>query len=776
MVNDPWAKLRDGLLVIVLLASAVVHARTLSSFAFEDAYITFRYAQNLAAGEGFVFNPGERVLGTSTPLFTLILAAFAWLGLDLPTVGTWLYCLSLALAGGLGAWFLRRQGSPNAGAMFALTTVWATGMALAFMGMETTFHLALILACLLAADYEQPILTGVLLGLLCLNRYDGMVVALVVGLYLWARRRKPPWTEAWIAVILFGCWLAFAQLYFGSFLPNTLGAKAGDSEILAYLQAVLRGAWNRMFSPLGDLGWSLKQPWKSLFTAVFLLPFLTLQPWVVRRRPALWMAAGFALLLGVAYGVIGPPTQHQWYHLPGLYGLLLAAFGGWGVLTQTVAERLSPTGRRHLRQGLTLCTIGLIVMSLLYLGPAGQRRAESYHRSGTQKKIHSYHVFSDLVLEHGLQDTILLTREPGYFTFRSGQRAIDAAGLISRDIYFHGPRERRTSFGELIFSFSPDFVSVGLPHNRFDLVHLEGYLPLATASAQHWLFIRRQTFEHHFDRFYERWLDRSAADSLPQRSPEERFDDINSRWQVQGKPLRSVEGKGTALSSEFLIDFDELIFDFGADSEHTRLQLLVDDRLVLELTGRDAGAEVRRRGWAVYPWRGRQGQLRLVDFDSEGSIHLDRPRAHVYPQSRMIDDFEAERHQDLWQTRWSPTPEPTAGPARRLGVQMAQGRGLAHTQGRDGVLEMHTRPFEVVDDQLVLTAYDWGNSRCGVHLLIDGKRRLSWVGSQTGRAHMVKWNLQPYKGREAVLQIRDGDPDPDIAIGVDSILGIRLDP
>ena len=31
---------------------------------FDDAYIHFRYAENIAQGEGFVYNPGERILGS----------------------------------------------------------------------------------------------------------------------------------------------------------------------------------------------------------------------------------------------------------------------------------------------------------------------------------------------------------------------------------------------------------------------------------------------------------------------------------------------------------------------------------------------------------------------------------------------------------------------------------------------------------------------------------------------------------------------------------------
>jgi len=39
-------------------------------YAVDDAFITFRYAANIANGNGLVYNLGERVLGTSTPLFT----------------------------------------------------------------------------------------------------------------------------------------------------------------------------------------------------------------------------------------------------------------------------------------------------------------------------------------------------------------------------------------------------------------------------------------------------------------------------------------------------------------------------------------------------------------------------------------------------------------------------------------------------------------------------------------------------------------------------------
>ena len=43
----------------------------------DDSYITLTYAKNLAAGRGFVFNHPPATQGTTTPLFTLMVAGLA---------------------------------------------------------------------------------------------------------------------------------------------------------------------------------------------------------------------------------------------------------------------------------------------------------------------------------------------------------------------------------------------------------------------------------------------------------------------------------------------------------------------------------------------------------------------------------------------------------------------------------------------------------------------------------------------------------------------------
>ena len=79
----------------------------------DDAYISYQYASRLAAGQGFTFSPGAPpTYGTTTPLWTLILAAFARAGapphLASPALGSVLYGLTAATVVVLGTELLAR--------------------------------------------------------------------------------------------------------------------------------------------------------------------------------------------------------------------------------------------------------------------------------------------------------------------------------------------------------------------------------------------------------------------------------------------------------------------------------------------------------------------------------------------------------------------------------------------------------------------------------------------------------------------------------------------
>jgi hypothetical protein len=80
-----WERLGEGarrklawlaLAVIGVSGLACVWAR---ASVFDDAYISLRYAQSLLDGHGLIWNAGERVEGYTNFLWTVLLAAIAWL-------------------------------------------------------------------------------------------------------------------------------------------------------------------------------------------------------------------------------------------------------------------------------------------------------------------------------------------------------------------------------------------------------------------------------------------------------------------------------------------------------------------------------------------------------------------------------------------------------------------------------------------------------------------------------------------------------------------------
>ena len=76
---------RLWLWLLVATAAAGLFHTGLYLFPFEDAYISFRYAENFANGHGFVFNPGgESVEGFTSFLWVLLLGVLNVCGAAVP--------------------------------------------------------------------------------------------------------------------------------------------------------------------------------------------------------------------------------------------------------------------------------------------------------------------------------------------------------------------------------------------------------------------------------------------------------------------------------------------------------------------------------------------------------------------------------------------------------------------------------------------------------------------------------------------------------------------
>jgi hypothetical protein len=228
-----WLK-RRWLWLFVLFLAVLAYLRASSLlWVSDDAYASFRYADNWARGFGLVFNIGERVEGITNPLWTLILGVLARWGFDVErsatTLGLLAYviCIPLALLGGRTS--NRRQYLPLAAIFIVADTDFAT---FASGGLETSLLTASVLASFVVAWHPRSALVaGAAAGLLAsvsgMLRPDGTIFVPVVALAFCGpsrRRGLAPYLLTCLPLLAgFHGWRRF---YYGGWFPNTYYAKS----------------------------------------------------------------------------------------------------------------------------------------------------------------------------------------------------------------------------------------------------------------------------------------------------------------------------------------------------------------------------------------------------------------------------------------------------------------------------------------------------------------------------------------------------------------------
>lgn len=183
---------------------------------YDDSYITYRYAIQLAEGHGLVFNAGERTDAASSFLYTLVLSAAWLLGLhDLEIVGAMLGMASLALVC-LYTYKLAYHLSANAPAA-ALASIacglngFLSGWTLS--GMETLpWAASVLIAIHLIVTGAQGGAIVAAIGVAAFIRFEGIFLCMPYALML--LRRSSPWKGYLPLVGLSGLFALFYLIKF----------------------------------------------------------------------------------------------------------------------------------------------------------------------------------------------------------------------------------------------------------------------------------------------------------------------------------------------------------------------------------------------------------------------------------------------------------------------------------------------------------------------------------------------------------------------------------
>ena len=236
----------------LLATSGVVflgaHLFYFASATSDDAFISLRYAVNLVAGDGLVFNPGERVEGFSNFLWVMLVAAGVALGGEAVVIAKAFGLVSLGAL--LFAVFrlVRETGwkpLERAALFFLLGCNWPLAY-YSISGLETIFYGASLAGAAVSFVRRGGRIGSDTMALLlaaALTRPEGVIfTGLFVSLHLWGNRSL---RGAIVPCVLFaacyGAFLLWRYSYFGAWVPNTYLVKSP-------LRAGLGAGWVRLFA------------------------------------------------------------------------------------------------------------------------------------------------------------------------------------------------------------------------------------------------------------------------------------------------------------------------------------------------------------------------------------------------------------------------------------------------------------------------------------------------------------------------------------------------
>jgi hypothetical protein len=361
-----WLLLGSAGIVRIFLAT-----HELPNGLFDDAYVTLRYAANLVRGLGLVFNSGERVMGTTSPLFTFLLAVSGGI---LGPRHLEALAVSFGILASLGTLYFCESSLSAVGLPPAIK--WTFLAVLAFVpsfisnsvsGMETPLVLFLMSLSLYLYIKNRLLWLSIVGFLLFLARIDTGFWLLALGIDLFISRWPKRLAELVRPLLIFcgalAVWLSFLKLYFGTIVPQSVvgkGVSHGSfvipdwNYVLTFLSA---------FVPAQRFGiWGL---------ATIALVFLILIPSALdlwrnyqKLRPILY----FFMLYVTTFLAVRAPL-FSWYSIPSKWAFyLVVAYAIWQFLASETVRSFSPLKPNHVMALLGIILLGMGVRSTINRG------------------------------------------------------------------------------------------------------------------------------------------------------------------------------------------------------------------------------------------------------------------------------------------------------------------------------------------------------------------------------------------------------------------------
>lgn len=405
----------------------------------DDAYISFRYAQNFGAGHGLIYNLGERVEGYTCFLWVALLGLAYRLGGEIEAWSRIFGVAGFVASGWLTYAIARRVAAVGRAAALigAAIVFFDVGFLYwSIAGMETTLFAFLVTLALWLYVADAPaLLCGAVFGLAALTRPEAPAYmgGLGLGILLvrpqqWRRVRDM--AVGFVAV--FTPFLLWRWSYYGYPLPNTYYNKMGGELV-------------------GRLGRGLLYTWKGQNVSWFALLALGLVPLATPQRARLFPLYGLiaAVIAGVLYEG-GDVFGFGRFYVPVLPAIAVVGAAGLHSLWPQQAGQ---------RSRMRVALVGALVVFLLAGKASGNSRPPLLIKAlkATQAFYQRQAQRAERVRELTRPGDVIATVAIGVLGYRSGLTTIDMVGLTD----------------ETVAHTAVPGVGVGLPgHERFNSAYV----------------------------------------------------------------------------------------------------------------------------------------------------------------------------------------------------------------------------------------------------------------------------------------------------------------
>jgi len=269
---------------------------------FDDAMISMNYARNLAGGEGLVMNPGERVEGFRSPLWTISMAMLHKLPVAIPNIslivqiiGALLLIANLFIVRMI-ALSVSKKASHVASAAIILTAFCLPLINWTLQGLETgltvvLLNTAVLLALKAVGKHRVPLSAYIILGITTFVRLEmAMIFACVMLFFVLTdgvNRRKHLLSGG----LIFAGFLAFQTvcrlIYYGDPLPNSYYlTMTGYPGLLRIIRGFL--VWGDFIGGTNVI--------------LFAIPAIGLFVWPSKKRSLLATVIGTQMLISIVAG------------------------------------------------------------------------------------------------------------------------------------------------------------------------------------------------------------------------------------------------------------------------------------------------------------------------------------------------------------------------------------------------------------------------------------------------------------------------------------------